>query len=345
MSSVPDPLPPRKPRRWGLYGPFLLLLVAVVAWSGYWFWLRIQTADRLEAIAAQLKSAGYEVSWKDETIGGYPFRQNVTLIEPVIREPSGWALSAPRLESESYLHGLGTVVVAAPQGLTFTRPQGGPVQVAGKVLHASVSAFDKTPPNVSFEGAGLTFTPGPGAQPFGLMSADKAEIHLRAGPDDQAATFFRLDGGTPRPEALLGRLAGGKAVSLTWDATLSKVSAFKGADWRAAVRAWTDAGGQAAVKEAGITAGPAVLGARSGRLTVGSDGRLRGQLDVTLHGAIPALATLAAAGAVAPESAAAAATVAQARQGAGDTVAATLSFEAGQTTLGPVAVAPAPIVY
>ena len=223
MSSVPDPLPPRKPRRWGLYGPFLLLLVAVVAWSGYWFWLRMQTRQGLDQLAANLRQAGYEVSWKDEAIGGYPFRLNVTLTEPQIREPSGWALTAPRLESETYLHGLDHMLVAAPQGLTFTRPKGGPVQVAGKLLRASVSGFDKTPPAVSFEGTGLSFTPGAGAQPFGLLSADRVEAHLRGGPDDQAAVFFKVEGGKARPETGLGRIAGDRTVDATRGATLSKI--------------------------------------------------------------------------------------------------------------------------
>jgi len=40
-----------------------------------------------------------------------------------------------------------------------------------------------------------------------------------------------------------------------------------------------------------------------------------------------------------------AAAVAAAREGTGDVAAATINFEAGQTTLGPVAIAPAPKVY
>jgi len=343
--SVPDPLPPRKPRRWGLYGPFLLLLVVAAAWSGYWFWLRVQALDQIKAGAESLRKAGYEVSWKDDAVGGYPFRLNVALVEPTIREPAGWALSAPRLEAEAFLHGLGTWVVAAPQGLTFTRPVGGPVLVGGKLIRASVSHFDNRPPNISFEGVKLAFTPAAGAQPFGLASAERVEMHLRAGPDDQAATFFKIEGGKAGVDSVTSRIAAGKPIAATWDATLSKVSAFKGGDWRTAVRAWTDAGGQASVKEAGVTAGDVVMGAKSGRLTVGTDGRLRGQLDVTLRGAAQALAAMAAGGVVPPDAALAAAAVIEARRGTAASAGATLTFEAGQTTLGPVAVAPAPQVY
>jgi hypothetical protein len=54
---------------------------------------------------------------------------------------------------------------------------------------------------------------------------------------------------------------------------------------------------------------------------------------------------MGAAGAIPEESAAAAAAVATAREGPGDVARATLNFEAGRTTLGPVALAPAPRIY
>lgn len=343
--SVPDPAPPRKPRRLGLYLPFIIALVVGVAWSGYWFWLRMETGRQVDLMAEQLRKAGYEVSWQDQTVGGYPFRLNVNLTEATIRDTSGWALATPKLEAQAFLHGLGSWIVAAPQGLTFTRPQGGPVTVTGQTLRASVSGFDKRPPRISFEGVKLAFAPGAGAQPFAVSAAERVEFHLRPGPDDQAAVFVSVTAGKAQLSGLFGRIAGEKPVSLKGDAVLSKVSAFKGSDWRSAVRAWADGGGQATVKEAGLTAGEAMIGAQAGRLSVGSDGRLRGQLDVNLRQGPQALTALGETGAIPPDAAAAAAAVAQARQTTGEAARASLTFEAGQTTLGPVAVGPAPRIY
>jgi hypothetical protein len=68
-------------------------------------------------------------------------------------------------------------------------------------------------------------------------------------------------------------------------------------------------------------------------------------LDVTLREAPRALSVMGERGVIPQERASAAATVAEAREGAGDIAALTLNFEAGQTTLGPVAIAPAPKVY
>ncbi|MDB5467179.1 MAG: hypothetical protein JWQ46_1941 [Phenylobacterium sp.] len=343
--SLHDLPPPRKPRRLGLYLPFILLLLAVVGWSGFWLWARGQAETRMDAAVADLKAAGYQVSWKDRVIGGYPFRMDVTLTEPRIREPSGWGLEAPSLEGEAYMHALTHWIVAAPQGLTFVRPVGGPVAVKGQLIRASLTDFDKRPPSFSFEGVKLSFTAAPGAQPFALSAADRVEFHLRAGPDDQGGVFAKVDNGKARLSGLLARIAGDKPISIAWNATLSKISAFTGPNWPSAVRHWADAGGQMTVRDGGLTAGDALIGAKSGTLGVSRDGRLSGVLDVTLRQAPRALGAMGETGLLPPETAHAAAAVAQARQGTGDVARATLDFQAGQTTLGPVAIGPAPKVY
>lgn len=345
--SVPDPTAPRKLSRLRLYIVFGVVLVAALAWSVAWIWARGEVTKRLDAGVNALKAAGYEVAWKDRAIGGYPFRLNVSVAEVRIRDRSGWALEAPKLEAQAFMHAPTTWVVAAPDGLTFVRPIGGPVRVSGKLIRASLSHFQNTPPNVSFEGTDLTFQPAAGAQPFGLQTAERVEFHLRQAPSevgDEGGAWLSVVNGKAQLTGLLGRIAGDKPISIEWDGRLSKISAFKGRDWPDAVRRWTNAGGQMSVKRAGLTAGDAVIGVNSGTLRVGVDGRLQGVLDVSLRQAPRALNVMGSAGTIPQDRAAAAAAVATARQ-EGDLARATLNFEAGQTTLGPVALAPAPKVY
>ncbi|WP_395670600.1 DUF2125 domain-containing protein [Phenylobacterium sp.] len=343
--SVHDQPPPRKYRRLGLWLPFAAAFVLALAWSGLWVWARGEAERQLDASVASLKQAGYDVSWKAQRIGGYPFRLNVALTEARVREPSGWGLDAPLLEAQAQMHAPGHWMLATPQGLTFVRPIGGPVALKGEVIRASLKDLDKRPPSFSFQGSNLTFQPAAGAQPFALTAAKLVEFHLRPGPDDEGGVFVRVDEGRARLTGLFGQIAGDKPVSIVWNSTLSKMSAFKGADWATAVRAWTDAGGAMTVRQAGVTAGEAVLGSNSGTLSVGADGRLRGVLDVTLRQAPMALGAMGQSGVIRPEAAEAAAAVAAARQGAGEAARATLNFQAGQTTLGPVAVGPAPRIY
>jgi hypothetical protein len=70
--SLHDLPPARKPRRLGLYAPFILLLVAIVAWSGFWFYARAQAQSRMDGYVAALKQAGYVVTWRDRVLGGHP---------------------------------------------------------------------------------------------------------------------------------------------------------------------------------------------------------------------------------------------------------------------------------
>lgn len=342
--SLHDPSPARKPRRLGLYLPFFLLFVAGAAWTVYWLWARDQVQTRMEAAVADLSRAGYQISWSRRTIGGYPFRMDVGLSDARIREPSGWGLQAPRLEGEAFLYSTGLWVLAAPQGLTFVRPQGGPVAMTGKVLRASLTNFDRRPPSFSFQGEEVTFQPPPEAQPFALAAADLVEIHLRAGPDDEGGVFARVDNGKARPAGPLGRIAGDKPITLVWNSTLSKMSSFSGVSWPDAVRRWSEAGGLMTVRDAKLTAGDALIETKASTLGAGRDGRLRGVLAVSLRQAPQALGVMADAGVVPPTAANAASAVAQARQD-GAAARATLNFEAGQTTLGPVALGPAPRIY
>lgn len=344
--SVPDPAPPRKPSRLALYAPFALLGVGIILWSAMWVWARGQAAAQMDTAVADLNRAGYQVSWKTREIGGYPFRMDVTLTDLSVREPSGWGLESPRIEAEAYMHALGHWMIAAPGAVTFIRPEGGPVQVSGKLIHASLFDFKNRPPSFDFEGVGLAFQPGPGAQPFFLSRADNVEFHLRGNKDlDEGLVALEVKNGKARLSGLFARIAGDKPISILWQASLTKMSAFEGSDWPSAVRNWIDAGGRMQLRQGGVTAGEALIGAQSGDLTVGADGRLRGTLNVTLRQAPRALTAMGQAGAIAPETAQAAADVAQAREGPDQAAHMTLDFQAGRTTLGPVAIGPAPKVY
>ena len=343
--SMPDPSESGKPRRLGLYLPFGLLLVAIAGWSGFWLWARAELGHRLDAAAAELGTQGYPLTWKDRTIGGYPFRLDVKLTDVRAREPSGWSLAAPRLEAEAPAYALGNWLIAAPDGLTFVRPEGGPVAVSGRLIRASLTHLSSRPPSLSFEGVDLAFREGDGAKPFGLTAAQRVEFHLRAGPDDQGGVFFDLEGGQARLSGLFARMAEGKPISIAWNSTLSKMSAFSGRDWPDAVRRWSAAGGQMTVRGAALVAGQALVRAENGTLAVAPGGRLDGVMTVSVREAPKGFSAMADTGLIGPDAAQAATAVARADQGAGDLAHGQLHFEAGRTTFGPVSLGPAPKVY
>jgi len=283
--TLPERERPRKPRRRGLFLPWLLMLLLIVGWSIGWFWLRGQAETRMDAGVAQMRAQGYDVAWQTRDISGFPFRLDVNLYGARIAEPSGWALAAAELKAEAWIYRLDHWVAVAPQGVTLTRPEGGPVTVRAKALRGSLSGADQRPPRISIEGVDLDFATPPGAEPYPVQSAERLELHLRPGPNDQGGVLFRVDGARLRLTGLPARVAQGRPVSVLWDLTLARMAAFQGRDWPEAVRNWRDAGGVVTVREASIRGGDAVLAAQGGPLRVGPDGYLQGELKAGLRDA------------------------------------------------------------
>ncbi|MGI8840186.1 MAG: prephenate/arogenate dehydrogenase family protein [Caulobacteraceae bacterium] len=320
-ASFSTPLPPR---RLGLYAPFVVLLAFALAWSAGWLALRGEILRRMDAARRPASVSGRTLDWTSREVSGFPFRVDVTLDNPRLREPSGWALAAPRLAAEALVFAPTHWVFVAPDGATFTRPAGGAVIVGAKALRASLSDLGAHPPRLSVEGIGLTFRPAPGADPFFLTSADEFHLHTRAGPGDEGALFVELDGASAGLSGLMARIAGGGPLSLAGDAVYSHAAALTGADWAGAVRAWSAAGGALDVHRLRLAAGEAVIDAHAGTLTVDDAGRLAGSLAATLRRAPRSPPAGSREGLPAPEAAV------------------TLDFNAGRTRLARPTSAPPP---
>jgi hypothetical protein len=336
--------PPLRQRRLGLYGPFILLLVAVIAWSLGWLWMRDQVGRHLDAFRSAMAQAGYEVSWRTQSVWGYPFRLDLSLSDFAMRAPAGWRLSVPTAEAEAEFLTPDHWVLDIPSDVTLTNPAGEALLIRTKVLRASLSDTDADPPRLSVEGIGVTLTGPTDANPFFFSSAGEVHLHTRAGPNDQGALYLEVDQAMAPFTGLLGRIADGKPVTLIADTIYSHAGALNGADWAASVARWRDQGGVLNMRTLKLLAGDAVLDAKPGTLTIDQDGRLKGSLSVALRAAPRALAAMTQSGAIRPETAATAASVLDAsHQGAVDAV--TIDFQAGQTTLGPAAIGPSPKVY
>lgn len=328
---------PQKARRSRLFTPFILAALLASGWSYGWYWLRGQAEQRMDAQAADLKSRGYDLSWTTRTFYGFPFRLNVDLANARVAEPTGWAVRAPLLKGEAEIFDLTHWVMVAPQGVVLTRPEAGDVTITGEALRASISHVTEYPPRVSVEGAKLIFTPAAGAKPFQLVSADDMQLHLMAGPEDQGAIFFKAGGAKTAFTGLLGRIAQDKTASMILETRLSHVSYLRGRNWEAAVKRWSEAGGQITLQQSQILAGDAEGKAKSGVLSVDDKGRVTGSLNVVIKERADVSKPIQT-----PEQAAAA--VAQA-MGQEPVIEADLNFHNGRTTLGAFDTGPAPTVY
>jgi len=327
----------RKARRSRLFTPFVLAALVAGGWSYGWFWLRGQAEQRMDEQAADLKSRGYDLSWSARTFHGFPFRMNVDLADARVAEPTGWAVRAPVLKGEAEIFDLTHWVLVAERGVVLTRPEAGDVTITGQALRASISHVSEYPPRVSVEGAKLIFVPAPGAKPFELVSAEDMQLHLRAGPDDQGAIFFKAGGAKTAFTGLLGRIAQDKTASMVLETRLSHVSYLRGRNWEAAVKRWSQAGGQITLQQSQILAGDAVGKAKSGVLSVDDRGRVTGSLNVAIKERPDLSQPIRT-----PEQAVAAAAQAIGQE---PVIEADLNFRNGRTMLGLFDTGPAPTVY
>ena len=344
--TMPRQGTPQRASRLGLYGPFITLAIALAAWSAGWWWLKREAEHRVDALAARELGAGGAFTWKSRTVHGYPFRLDVDFTNVAWREPSGWALAAPTLKSEASAFAPGHWVAYAPDGAILGRPMGGAVRITAKTLRASVSDPASHPAAFSLEGIELVFTPAPGASPYFLQSAAELHAHTRAGPSDQGAFLVELDRAMPAPASALGRIAAGKSVTLIADTIYSHAGAFAGPTWARAVDAWAAAGGRLEVRRLHLAASDASFDAKGAGLSASVEGRLDGALNVSLRHGDRMLTALAQTGAVDPYAARLASAVLQAAPaGAPVPDHTTLTFQAGRTTVGPVALGAATKVY
>jgi len=200
------------------------------------------------------------------------------------------------------------------------------------------------PPRLSVEGLGLTFTAGPGSAPVAITSAEELHLHAKAGPGGQGAAYAELDGVRTRAPGWLDDVAAGAPLTLVADSIYDHAAALGGPGAAGALRAWAGTGGVATLRRLALRAGPAEAESTSGTLAIDTDGRLKGALDLRLKSARALLTTIGAHGRIAPEAATAAGALLDAHDQKGVTTL-TVHFQAGQTTLGPVAIGPAPRVY
>jgi hypothetical protein len=341
--TLPDSPWRPSPRRLGLYIPFALLALGLIALSIAWVWTRGRVVAGLEAARAPRPGSFATLAFTGLKVSGFPFRLDVDLEGAQLGEPSGWSLSAPRLSAEAYLFSPGHWVIVAPNGLVLGRRRDGRLQITGKALRASLSDLGRRPPRLSVEGLDLTFVTPPGAKPFILSSAKELHVHTKAGPDDQGAAYFEIDGADARPGGLPGAIAKGRPVTLLADVIYSHADALAGGSVPGAFRDWSAAGGALDVRQLKVTAGDALIEARPGTLTAGADGRAQGTLTLSVRQAVRVVGAMGAQGDLSPD-AARSALADVAVRGAPAAIL-PLTFEAGRATLGPVAIGPAPRLF
>lgn len=339
---------PKRHSRRGLFIPIILVLVAIAAWTVWWFVVANRISTETDRAAADLRRAGYDISWSARNIRGWPYRTLVAFENLKLVAPSGHALAAPQLNVEANTYNLDKWVAVAPEGVTLTRGEKGDVRITGQAIRASASGLRGHPANVVIEFRKPVFTAAEGAEPFPLASAEIVDLYLRpraGAPDGNGEFLLRVLEGKPRPDGMLDWIGRGQPFSMQWEGRATGLQRFSGGSWQQAARTWATGGGMLTDIRGEAKTGEASLAAQASRLTIGADGRLRGSLDLTLKGGPESLMALGRSQAVDERGATAAAAATAVAGGLDGTARVRLDFTDEGAKIGPFRLSGSPRIY
>lgn len=324
-----------------------IVVLAALAWSGYWFWNASLRERLLTDWLAERRAAGWVAEVDDLRVTGYPNRVDTIATGLTLANPeAGWSWAAQAFEILSLSYRPHHIIAVLPGTQTVSTPVD-TVAVESELLRGSVIFVPDTRlvlDSSTFEMTDLRLSSESGWQ----ARIGRALLSIRRSTDPEASFAHDLsfDAGEVAPPAALTEQAGTDRVlpAAIGSLALEAVLDFDRAWDRAAVEGATpvleavdiqdvsldwgpvDIRGQGALTAdtQGFAQGTLDIRARNWRAlfdVAESSGALRGGLAGTLRAGLDLYARLA---------------------GDGDSLELPLRFEDGRAYLGPLPVGPAP---
>jgi hypothetical protein len=285
--------------RWGLFIAPVLLLIAAIAWSGFWLFAASQVDVQADAWRAREAKSGRLYDCAKRSVAGFPFRLEISCDGPSVTLAAQTAQPAKRFTAK-----LGEILVVAqvydPRHVIaeFTPPaaisdQGGQSFAANwKLGRASVFGLPDIPQRASVVFDQPTLARIDGSMQVPLADAGHVELHGRlaeGSPRDAPVveTVLQINKGTIR--GLHPLLA--EPFDADVRALVSGLKDLTPKPWPVRFRELQAAGGHVEIVQSRIQQGD-LIAVAAGTLGLSPAGRLEGELQMTVAGIeriIPAL--------------------------------------------------------
>jgi hypothetical protein len=290
---------PSTRRRSGYYIS-LLLLVALLfgGWSGVWYYATGKAEATVDGWRAREAKSGRIYNCGSQTIGGYPFRFELNCDaasalfqsnQPPVEIKARGILIAAQIYQPTLLIGEfhGPLTIAAPG-------QAPELVVNWKLAQSSVRGTPAAPERVSLVLDKPVVDQLSGGSARTVLRANHIEIHGRMAEGSAAsnpviAIALRLDGALA-PDF---RATAAQPVDADFDTMLRGLSDFSPKPWPERFRQMQAAGGRIDIVRARMRQGE-TLAVGSGSVSLNQNGRLQGQLRITIAGLEPFLASIGA---------------------------------------------------
>jgi hypothetical protein len=293
------PAPRRRPL-WRLFIMPALVVVAAIAWSGFWFYAASEAGVRADAWAAQEAKAGRVYQCARRSVAGYPFRlevrcddASVSLVSQTAGAPTPFTARLGEILVVAQIYDPKKLIAEFKAPATISdRGQPPSLNVNWTLGRSSVFGLPAVPERASivFDNPSIDRINGPVQTP--LARANHVELHGRLAEGSTIAdpvieTVLQISGGSV--QELHPLLAA--PFDSDVQTRLSGLKDFSPKPWPERFREMQAAGGKVEVVRSRIQQGE-LIAVAAGTLGLNASGRIDGELKMTVTGiekVIPAL--------------------------------------------------------
>jgi hypothetical protein len=293
---------PRRRPLWRLFIAPVLLLIAAIAWSGFWFFAASQVDVQADAWRAREAKSGRVYDCAKRSVAGFPFRLEVrcdgasvslmsqTAQQAATRAPVTAKLGEILVVAQVYDPKLLIAEFTAPATISGSGAQS--LAVNWRLGRSSIVGLPGVPQRASIEFDDPAIDRVDGTTRGPLAKASHVELHGRlvdgATPDSPAIeSVFRINRGSI--SGLHPLLA--EPFDADIRAVLSGLKDFSPKPWPERFRELQAAGGHVEIVQSRIAQGD-LVGLATGTLALSANGGIEGELQMTVAGIEKVIAAL-----------------------------------------------------
>jgi hypothetical protein len=290
---------PRRRPPWGLFILPVLLLIAAVVWSGFWFYAASQVGVQADAWRAQEAKSGRNYDCAKRSVAGYPFRLEIRC------EGASVALVSQTASNIPFTAKLGEILVVAqiydPQRViaefaspaSIAIPEQQPLRVDWSKARASVVGLPAVPQrgSIVFDDVAIDRVNSSSLQ-VPVARAKHVELHGRLAEGSLTdnpviETVLQLnDGSVQGVHPVMA-----EPFNADVRARLTGLKDFAPKPWPQRFRELAAAGGKVEIVQSRIQQGE-MISVAAGTLALNANGNIDGELQMTVTGLeriVPAL--------------------------------------------------------
>ena len=281
----PYPIVRRRKRRYLTL--ILLVLLVVGGWIGFWKFAQIRAEEAIEGWKAREARAGRIYDCGSQTIGGFPFRFELLCdgFKAAIRSADPPAVvTATNIHVASQVYQPTLLISEITGPLTYAEEGKPPSYVADwKLAQSSVRGTPRDPERLSIVLDDFHVKRVEPAE--SVVDAERLEIHGRIveGSAQSNPVVEVVLRSTKLATPVLGNMAA-KPTNSDIEITLRGLKDFAPKPWPDRLRELAQSNGKLEVRRARIEQGE-TLAVGGGTFTINENGKLEGQLNVTVAGA------------------------------------------------------------